>query len=225
MALNDPLRLLVYDATQRARPPRALGFSWQLGSYLYRALGRIDAAFGARSFQEAFAWLATHERHRPIAELQFWGHGKWGRALLDSESFDRRALSEGHALHAGLRAFRERLSDDALVWFRTCETLGAAPGHDFASALADFLGASVAGHTFVIGYFQSGLHRLRPGARPSWPVSEGLARGTPDAPQAALESGPKQPNTITCLTGQIPDYVDGTTFSKADDPSHLRARE
>jgi len=207
--MGQPLRLVVYDATQRARPPRALGLSWQLGTYLYRGLGRVDAAFGARSFAEAFSWLSTHERERPIAELQFWGHGRWGRALIERESFDRSALAQGHALHAGVRAFRERLSGDALVWFRTCETLGAERGHSFASALSDFLGASVAGHTFVIGYFQSGLHRLRPGERPSWSASEGLARGTPEAPEAALESGPSQPNTITCLTGRIPESIAG----------------
>lgn len=207
MSSSEPLRLLVYDATQRARPPRALGLSWQVGSYLYRGLGRIDAALGARSFDEAFTWLASYERERPITELQFWGHGKWGRALIDRESFDRRALSARHALHDPLRAFRERLSDGALVWFRTCETLGAEAGHSFASALSDFLGASVAGHTFVIGFFQSGLHRLRPGARPNWSTSEGLSRGTPQAPEAAFDSSPEQPNTITCLTGRIPDSI------------------
>lgn len=227
-----PLRLVVYDATQRARPPRALGLSWQLGTYLYRGLGRVDAAFGAQSFAEAFHWLGSHERERPIAELQFWGHGRWGRALIEGESLDRRALAEGHALHAGVCAFRERLSRDALVWFRTCETLGAEPGHDFASALSDFLGASVAGHTFVIGYFQSGLHCLRPGERPSWPASEGLARGTPAAPQAALESGPGRPNTITCLTGSIPgsiagpytgDHSDGSTQASLGVTSYRNA--
>lgn len=208
--MSHPLRLVVYDATQRSRPPRALGLSWQLGTYLYRGLGRIDAAFGAQSFTEALTWLRTHERERPIGELQFWGHGRWGRALIERESFDRGALAESHALHAGLRAFRERLSRDALVWFRTCETLGAEPGQNFASALSDFLGASVAGHTFVIGYFQSGLHHLRPGERPSWSASEGIARGTPATPEAALESGPTQPNTITCLTGRIPGSITGT---------------
>lgn len=206
--VSNPLRLLVYDATQRERPPRALGASWQVGSYLYRGLGRIDAALGARSFDEAFAWLAAYQPDRAIGELQFWGHGKWGRALIDRESFDRRALAAGHPLHAGLSAFRERLSGDALIWFRTCETLGAEPGHAFASALADFLGASVAGHTFVIGFFQSGLHRLRPGMKPTWSTAEGLSRGTPHAPEAAFDSGPQQPNTITCLTGRIPDSVD-----------------
>lgn len=204
---TKPLRLVVYDRTQRSRPPRALGLSWQLGAHLYRGLGRVDAAFGATSFEEAFAFLSKHERERSIGELQFWGHGKWGRVFIDRESLDRSALAPGHRLNHSLLSLRERLSGDALIWFRTCETLGAEPGQSFAAALADFLGASVAGHTFVIGFFQSGLHRLEPGKVVHWSPLEGLARGTPQEPEAALDSGPKQPNTITCLTGNIPAFA------------------
>jgi hypothetical protein len=200
-----PLRLLVYDATQRARPPRALGLAWQAGSYLYRGLGRIDAAYGARSWAEAFEFLATHDAGRSVGEFQFWGHGKWGRALIHGESLDRGALADSHAFAPRLAAFRERLEPGALVWFRTCETLGARAGQDFARALADHLGARVAGHTFVIGLFQSGLHSLSPGASPAWSTNEGIARGTPDHPERAFSSGPSQPNTVTCFDGEIPE--------------------
>lgn len=201
----SPLRLLVYDATQRVRPPRALGLAWHAGSYLYRGLGRIDAAHGARDWTDAFDFLAKHATDRTIGELQFWGHGKWGRALIDGESFDRRALSTTHPLFSRLEAFRERLEPGALVWFRTCETLGAQIGHDFARALADRLNARVAGHTFVIGFFQSGLHSLSPGETPNWSLSEGIARGSPDDPKSAHSSGPRRPNTVTCFDGVIPD--------------------
>jgi hypothetical protein len=200
-----PLRLLVYDATQRARPPRALGLAWHAGSYLYRGLGRIDAAFGARSWADAFEFLATYGAERTVGEFQFWGHGKWGRALVHGESFDRRALADSHALTPRIAAFRERLEPGALVWFRTCETLGARAGQDFARALADHLGARVAGHSFVIGFFQSGLHSLSPGALPTWSENEGIAQGTADRPERALSSGPGQPNTVTCFDGVIPD--------------------
>ncbi len=198
------LRLVVFDATQRKRAPRALGYSWQYGTQLYRALGRVDAAYGASSFADAFDWLARHEAERPIGELQFWGHGKWGRCFIDRESVGRELLAPGHQQHLAFERFRARLEPDALLWFRTCETLGARAGHDFAMALADATGARVAGHTFVIGFFQSGLHCLRPGTKPTWSSSEGLLRGSADAPEAALPSAPTAPNTITCLTGQIP---------------------
>jgi hypothetical protein len=200
-----PLRLLVYDATQRSRSPRALGLAWQAGSYLYGGLGRIDASYGASGWEDAFEFLATWGAGRTIGELQFWGHGKWGRALIDGESFDRRTLSELHPLFSRVAAFRERLEPGALVWFRTCETLGAQAGQDFARALADHLGARIAGHTYVIGFFQSGLHSLSPGAPPSWSPSEGIASGSPDRPERAFSSGPSRPNTITCLNGVVPE--------------------
>src|SRR5882672_8493809 len=173
MAATVGLRLVIYDATQRQRRPRTLGLSWQYGTQLYRALGRVDAAFGAQSFAEAFEWLARHEASRQIQELQFWGHGKWGRIFVDREALDRRWLSPGHEHHAAFQALRERLTPDALLWFRTCETLGARAGQDFATALGDATGARVAGHTYVIGFLQSGLHCLRPGVTPAWSATEG----------------------------------------------------
>ncbi|HYQ14781.1 MAG TPA: DUF4347 domain-containing protein [Polyangiaceae bacterium] len=203
--MADALRLVVYDATQASRPPRALGWSWRYGTQLYRALGRVDAAYGARSFSDALAWLGRCQPAQPIQELQFWGHGKWGRIFIDAEMLDRAVLEPGHAHHRAFQTVRERLSPDALLWFRTCETLGAQAGHDFARALGDATGARVAGHTYVIGYFQSGLHCARPGVAPSWPVTEGLARGSADAPERALSSSPSAPNTVTCLSGSIPD--------------------
>jgi uncharacterized protein DUF4347 len=203
--MAEALRLVIYDATQRARPPRALGFSWQYGTHLYRAMGRIDAAFGASSFAQAFAWLGNHESGRAIAEVQFWGHGKWGSVFIDREPLDRDSLRPGHPHHTAFSAVRERLTGNALLWFRSCETLGARPGRAFAAALGDATGARVAGHTFVIGFYQSGLHCLRPGVAPHWSETEGLARGSASQPELALTSVPNAPNTITCLTGRIPD--------------------
>ena len=200
-----PLRLLVYDTTQAERPPRLLGLAWRVGARLYQAQGSLDASFGARSFADAFDFLTSTDR--PIGEIQFWGHGKWGRALIERETFDRSALTPTHPLYPKLEAVRERLAPNALIWFRTCETLGARPGHDFARALADFTGARVAGHTYVIGYFQSGLHSLAPGETPSWDPTEGLRAGTSERPERAFGSGPGQPNTVTCFTERLPADV------------------
>ena len=93
----DGLRLVVYDATQRQRQPKALGLSWQYGTHLYRALGRVDAAYGATSFADALEWLRRHDAARTIGEVQFWGHGKWGRIFIDGEALDRSVLRP----HAG----------------------------------------------------------------------------------------------------------------------------
>ncbi len=174
---------------------------WAAGSHLYRGLRRIDAAHGVDSWDATFAWLATLPE--PITELQYWGHGRWGRALVDRDVLDASALTG--ARRADLEALREHLAPDALVWFRTCETFGAQIGIAFAERLADFLGARVAGHTFVIGFHQSGLHGLAPGCRAHWSPSEGLLAGTPEDPQRARRSTPWAPRTITCLAGRVPD--------------------
>jgi len=193
------VRLLVYDRTC-VRDRGRLSPVWKLGAGLYQRLGRIDAARGVDSWGEAFTWLASHDE--PIGEIQYWGHGKWGRALVDDDSFDAESLAGRH--RAALAAIRERLAPDALVWFRTCETFGAHAGHDFAQRLADTLGARVAGHTYVIAYHQSGLHGLAPGSRPAWSPDEGLLEGSADDPQRARWSKPWAPNTVTALTGRIP---------------------
>ena len=82
-----------------------------------------------------------------------------------------------------LARFREQLAPNALIWFRTCETLGANAGIEFAERLADWTGARIAGHTHVIGFHQSGLHALAPGVAADWSPTEGLVEGTADAPQ------------------------------------------
>jgi hypothetical protein len=201
------LRLMVYDRTCVAKHVRVgLSTAWGAGSTLYRGLGRLDAAYGASSWDDALRWLATFEGERPIAEIQYWGHGRWGRAMIDRDALDARALAPGHALEPRVAALRERLlpGGEALVWLRTCEAFGASAGLDFAERLANGLGARVAGHTFIIGAIQSGLRALRPGHRPDWSPEEGIAEGTPDAPLRAHGSGVQRPRTVTCLTGTVP---------------------
>ena len=198
-----PLRLLVYDATcTGGRLPVGLTHSWIAGQYLYAGLGRFDGARGVRSWAEALEWLGSFDR--PIGQVQYWGHGKWGRVLVDRDVLDASALVPGHALHPALVKVRERLTDDALWWFRTCDAFGARVGHDFAERWTDFMGCDAAGHTFIIGVWQSGLHRLSAGVRPHWDVAEGIREGTPEVPVRSTWSRLRAPNTISCLAGAIP---------------------
>lgn len=200
-----PLRLMIYDRTCRGQDGRApLSLAWQAGDGLYRGLGRLDAAKGAESWPEALDWLATYDGDRPIGEIQFWGHGRWGCALIDGRRLDVGSLAKPSPLRPRLEAVRERLTDDGLWWFRTCETLGATAGHELARRWTDFFGGRVAGHTYIIGVWQSGLHSLRAGEAPRWSAAEGLAEGTPDAPRRALGAAPWRPRTISCLRGTIP---------------------
>lgn len=205
--MTRPLRLMIYDRTctgPRLRP--GLSHAWMSGGLLYgHVMRRLDGWQGARSWAEALAWAAQVEPDRKIAELQFWGHGKWGCAFIERDRLDAEALVPGHPLHASLVALRERLvGPEALLWFRTCETFGALPGQDLARRLTDFMGCRAAGHTYIIGGWQSGLHSLGPGEAPGWSATEGLKAGTPAAPTEALWSRRRAPNTIHCLSGQVP---------------------
>lgn len=207
------LRLLVYDGT--APPPargalvgeRALRAAWSTGARFYRALGRIDAHHGATSWADALEWLGRFRGSEPIAEIQYWGHGKWGTLFIASDALTASAFAADHPRRGALEAVRRRLLPDArsLLWFRTCETFGAAAGHDFAQRASAFFGARTAGHTHVIGALQSGLHGIAPGARPHWPAEEGLARGTAEVPIEAHGSSLRAPHTIHFMDGAVPE--------------------
>lgn len=206
--MTRPLRLMIYDRTCWGGRPPGLTGSWILGGALYRLLGRIDAYRGVASWSEALEWLASYRPDVRIAEIHYWGHGNWGNARLGSEVLDVRALQAGHPLHEGLLCVRERLTPGgtALWWFRTCETFGTKRGHDFARAWTRFFDARAAGHTHVIGPWQSGLHLLAPGAEPDWPVEEGVPQSRDGkAPTRAVWSTRRCPNTITCLHGRVPE--------------------
>ena len=193
----------MYDGAPRAGE-RFLRTSWRTGARLYAGLGRVDHHFGARSWQEALEWLGTIAPERKIAELQLWGHGHWGLAKIDSDTLSMASFRRGHAHRPLVERLAQRMDEDALLWFRTCETLGADAGQAFATACTEELGVRVAGHTFVIGVLQSGLHGLLPGRAPHWDPEEGLKRGTPARPVEAHGSSPDAPHTIHFMNGQVP---------------------
>ncbi|MCA9655579.1 MAG: hypothetical protein H6712_21290 [Myxococcales bacterium] len=198
---------MIYDRSCRGRRGLpGLSHAWWAGAQLYRGLRRLDAYRGVDSWEEALEFLADFRSDHPLAEVQYWGHGKWGGARVRQQLLDRAALDRRHPLHARLAAVRDRMQPggQALWWFRTCETLGARPGQRFATELAEFLDARIAGHTYIIGHVQSGLHTLAPGERPTWPEDEGLLEGSPEEPRRAHWSRMRAPNTITCLRGTIP---------------------
>lgn len=207
VAQRAGLRLLVYDQRSLWRGLRPdLTPIWALGSVLYRVLRRIDHVRGVSSWAEALDWIGKVKPGRPIEEVQFWGHGLWGLAKIGDDRLDDVALSVGHEHAARLAAIRRRMLPDgnALWWFRTCLTLGARPGQLFSAALADTLGCRVAGHTYVIGAWQSGLHTVQPGCCATWCEREGWDAGTPNEPTQGVWSTRREPNTITFLHGKVP---------------------
>lgn len=198
--MERPLRVVVYDRT--CTGPRwlpGLSHAWSVGSHLYRARGDVDHVVGVRSWTEAFDRIAALAPAQAVGEVQYWGHGRFGEVLVDGERWDRGALTRTHPLHAGIEALRKRLTPDALVWFRTCSAFGTDRGQAFAEALADHLRCQVAAHTYIIGFWQSGLRALRPGERARWDPREGVEPGSAATPAWSAASAP---STITCFEGR-----------------------
>jgi hypothetical protein len=202
-----PLRLMIYDRTCRGRPfLPGLSHAWASGAVLYRALGRLDATRGVETWDEALAWLADVQPERRIAEVQYWGHGRWGSPRVAGQILDTEMLLRAHPRRAALERVAARMleGDQGLFWFRTCETFGADAGLEFARAFADTIRCRAAGHTYIIGHWQSGLHSVLPGQQPNWSPDEGLLEGTPADPKRAAWSKARAPNTISFLHGRIP---------------------
>ena len=204
-----------------------LSSAWKAGATLYRALGRIDASRGVRNWREALTFLTEHGGDAKIGEVQFWGHGTFGKAWVGKDVLDVARLSSSE-LGPLLDRLRSRLAQGAsevksdagespdgrrpqrahepLVWFRTCETMGGPSGHAFARALVGRLDCRVAGHTHAIGVLQSGLVSLRVGEAPRWPLAMGVdprGEGFPGLP-----SSPAEPSTVHFLTGRLPQSLD-----------------
>lgn len=194
------------DGTSR----RSIGLShaWRAGAMGYQAVGAIDAWHPARTWSEALVWTASEARRRgaPIVSLQAWGHGGFGFMAIGQTRLDRATLAPASDLAPSLDGLRAVLDPRALVWLRCCSAFGDH-GRDFARALADRLGVRVAGHTHVIGFFQSGTHALAPGEAPAWDPREGV-RFEDQGAVGARGSSPMAPNTITCLETSYPDRFD-----------------
>ncbi|HEY5926480.1 MAG TPA: hypothetical protein VIV11_32560 [Kofleriaceae bacterium] len=200
--MTQPLRVMIYDKSCRGRGALpGLSHAWSAGAVLYKMLGRIDRSYGAGYWVDALDWLLEVSADRPLAEIQFWGHGEWGGLWIDEELLTIAALQPGHPVHDRLVALQSRLvPNNALWWFRSCDVFGTQVGHDFARAWTRFFNCRAAGHTHQIMFFQSGLHVLSPGAEPSWPVDEGFVPGLPKARDSSLFA----PSTVTCLHNRVP---------------------
>jgi hypothetical protein len=209
-ATGKGLRLVVFDATGHGRSAVQpwLTASWQLGSALYRRHPRapVDARFAAHGWTDALAWLASVQPTQPIAEIQFWGHGRPGRVFIADDALHEDDFVAGRGRGSrgdDLRAVRDRLvGSDALVWWRTCSAYGGRRGQAFAAAVSSFFGCRSAGHTYVIGPWQSGLHSLAAGAAPAWDPREGVRDDDEGLP--SLASTPWAPHTIHFLQGTLP---------------------
>lgn len=181
-----------------------LSHSWFAGGALYKALSRLDGYAGFSNWQDALAWLVSYKPEKPIAEIQYWGHGTPGRIWMKKVPLLADTPSGATPEGVLLSRLAKRLTPEALIWLRTCSTFAGVRGHNFAEKWSEAMGCRVAAYTHIIGFWQSGLHSVKPGIKAYWPVEEGIKDGTPAFPTKIKQSARSAPNTVSFLTGRFP---------------------
>lgn len=203
------VRLMIYDDTTiddgwHGWKEDGLAYSWFAGGRLYRWARWLDKVKGVSSWAEAFEWMMAEGKKEPISMIQYWGHGSWGHVWIGKKGFNLRSIKKNNANAQKWQELRQYLTDDAVIWFRTCSTFGGPVGKAFASEFAKLVNCKVAAHTHIIGPLQSGLHTLKPEQEPYWPDDEGI-KTLPDGSKESVWSGFGAPNTVFCLKGSIPE--------------------
>lgn len=203
------IRLLIYDASQKAADEQLLSYFWAL----WGRIGGFTYVVPVTDPDQLPAAVARVVPHGVVVdEWEFAGHGRSGAPLIDG----RRVRAE--TFHVALVGY---VDDDTVGWLRCCDAFQGQPGQAFAVDLVGRLRHAVAGHTRVVSQqragrtygtgwagwlraqadlaaaiaagvlFQSGCYVLRPGESPHWDAAD---RGY---------SGAKQPNTAM-LTDRRP---------------------
>lgn len=201
-------RIMIYDATTIRDgvdwKEDGLAYSWFAGGKLYRIFRWLDKTKGVESWEEALDYLIEQGKKEPISQVQYWGHGFWGSAWIGSQRVDSKILAEGKPLRKKFEELSELLTEDALWWWRTCQTYGTEYGQQFAKDFTELLNCKTAAHTYIIGPWQSGGHSLVPGEEPDWSPEEGVESRPERGWPKAKWSGWREPNTIFCLQGHLP---------------------
>ncbi len=173
------MRVITYDNRPGSTPlDHFLRLSWMVWAHFQKFLGNVEEVHAAESWEDLVTWLEA--RAPSLSEVQYWGHGSEGMLWLGEKSFPA----------DGFTRLRGKLAQATLFWFRTCSTFKGLNGHGFAALLCNQLRCRVAGHTRVIGLQQGGLHSLRVGFKPAWPVDE--------------DDESSNTNTVSCLAMTFP---------------------
>ena len=193
---DNKLDIMIYDSSDWAG--KELRFSWVTGGKFYRMFRSLEHHSGFDSWTEALKWILSVEPERKINSIQFWGHGSPGRVWINGESLSARSVLATSDHRQLLLKLKQRLDKNSVVWFRSCNVFSGQEGHLFAKVISKMLECKVASHTYIVGPWQSGLHTIRPDEEPNWDVDEGIDDGK------KLMSLPWSPNTVFCLTSEIP---------------------
>jgi hypothetical protein len=226
MAEAQGLRIMVYDSSDvrgwtnaiRAWAPTVadnfldatdinvgLTSTWMSGGWVYRQFGRFDYVKGFSNWLDALSWLGTVGEDRPIAEIQYWGHGGPGRVWMNGQSLHVHTF-DASIYGPTLRRLRTRLRPDSLIWFRTCSTFAADKGKVFATMWAKRMGCNIAGHTFIVHMIQAGLYCIRSGESAWWPADEGIV-GPPEAPTKSKWGSVMSPRWILATRSTLPSWA------------------
>jgi hypothetical protein len=151
------------------------GRNADLVNWLHRAVSRLwpATAVDARNVSDALTQIlaCTRDGER-IGRVEFWGHGRPGAILVGDEELTVESFTPDSPHYLRLASLRDRLTDNAVVWFRGCRTFAGADGKNFARAAVAFFrrGITVVGQTRLLGYnFDwGGSVQLRPGREPTW---------------------------------------------------------
>lgn len=197
-----PLNIMFYDSSDWAG--KDLRTSWVVGGALYKLCGKVDLYSGFQSWFSALQWLLEVSQKNKIASIQFWGHGTPGNVWINESTLSLASISINAQQRQLLQSIKNNLDSNTTFWFRSCNVFTGKHGQLFAKSFSNFMNCKVAGHTFIIGPWQSGLHTITPGQQPTWPIGEGMDQNK-DGKTKLLWSKPWSPNTITCMNSEIPE--------------------
>ena len=75
------MRVTVYDKKPGVGLSQwFLSFFWAAGCFIQKLFGKVDAYYGATSWDDAMSWLVG--RPGTLTSVQYWGHGSPGIVWL-----------------------------------------------------------------------------------------------------------------------------------------------
>lgn len=204
------MRIIVYDPTDTR-----LSKWWKLGAHLYFLLDKNTKVVACASTRELEEFLLTLEPNT-IYEIQFWCHGSPGKVHLGGTYFA--------ADDPVVFLLSQKLTTNAIVWFRCCSNFSGEEGQAFATTLVAVLRCTVAAHTYDIGYWglQSGLRVVSPDQPVYWDPEEGKRSSSNSSSnssfylsESSLDNSPftSTLETILALT-KVDELPEASTSSK-----------
>lgn len=170
------MKIILYDNTENG-----------VKEWFWRRYIQVRAGwrkFGVASWHDGIDRILDAVRPGTrLMELQIWGDGSPSMPAINGKAPPEMFWKE----------LANLVTPESIVWFRMCSVFYGEKGLRFAHNTALQLGCRVAGHSRIIGPWQSGLFRVTPGGTPSWADPERFENWM-DA-----KSGPFQQRTIACF--------------------------